>query len=58
MKKKKFLKIILILSLIILTWFIYSKYFKKEKNLLSKKIKSNNKIEEEYCSIILISSKI
>ena len=46
MKKKNFLKIILILSLIIITWFIYSEYFKKEKNLLSKKISPATNIEE------------
>jgi hypothetical protein len=31
MKKKIFLKIVLILSLIIITWFVYSEYFKKIK---------------------------
>ena len=38
MKKKKFLKIILILSLIIIAWFIYSKYLKRDKNLSSNQI--------------------
>jgi hypothetical protein len=36
MKKNNFLKILLILSLTILTWFVYSKYFKKNENLSSK----------------------
>ena len=35
MKKINFLKILLILILIIFTWFIYSKYFKKSNNLIS-----------------------
>ena len=47
MKKKKFLKIILILTLIIITWFVYSEYFKKDKNLLSKQVNPKTKIEEE-----------
>ena len=47
MKKKKFLKIILILSLIIITWFIYSKYFKKDENLLTKKVNPITEIEDE-----------
>ena len=47
MKKKKLLKIILILSLIILTWFVYSKYFKKRDNLLSKPISPVINVEEE-----------
>ena len=47
MKKKKFLKIILILSLIIITWFVYSEYFKKDKSSLSKQINSTTKIEEK-----------
>jgi hypothetical protein len=36
MKKKIFLKIVLILSLIIITWFVYSEYFKEDKSKLSK----------------------
>ena len=47
MKKKNFLKIILILSLIIITWFIYLKYFKNDKSLLSKPINPTTKIEGE-----------
>ena len=38
MKKKIFLKIILVLSLIILTWFVYSKYFKKKESLVFKPV--------------------
>ena len=33
MKKKNFLKVLLVLSLIILIWFVYSKYFKKNEEL-------------------------
>jgi hypothetical protein len=47
MKKKIFLKIVLILSLMIITWFIYSEYFKEDKNKLSKPINSTSEIEEE-----------
>ena len=49
MKKKTFLKISLILSLIIITWFVYSKYFKKNQNLLYNKINQKNltKVIEE-----------
>jgi hypothetical protein len=47
MKKKKFLKIILILSLIIITWFVYSEYFKKDKSKLIKSDNFTTKIEEE-----------
>jgi lipopolysaccharide assembly outer membrane protein LptD (OstA) len=47
MKKKKILKIVLTLSLIIITWFVYSTYFKKDKTLLSKPIDPSTKIEEE-----------
>ena len=47
MKKKKILKIILILSLIIIAWFVYSEYFKKDKSLLSKTVNLSTKIEEE-----------
>jgi len=47
MKKSNFLKILLILSLIILTWFVYSKYFKKNENLSSKPANSTTSLEEE-----------
>ena len=47
MGKKKFLKIILILSLIIITWFVYSKYFKEDKILLSRPDSPKTEIEEE-----------
>ena len=47
MKKKIFLKIVLILSLIIITWFIYSEYFRKDKIKSSKPINSKTEIEEE-----------
>ena len=47
MKKKKILKTILILSLIIITWFIYSEYFKKDQKLLSKQINPTTNIEED-----------
>jgi hypothetical protein len=40
MKKSNFLKILLFLSLIVLTWFVYSKYFKKNENLISKPMSS------------------
>ena len=46
MKKKKFLVIILILSLIIITWFVYSEYFKEDKNKLSKPVNPSSEIEE------------
>ena len=47
MKKKIFLKIVLILSLIIITWFVYSKYFKEDKNKLSQPVNPTSKIEED-----------
>jgi hypothetical protein len=47
MKKKNFLKIILILSLIIISWFVYSEYFKEDKNKLSKPVNPTSEIEEE-----------
>ena len=50
MKKKKFLKMVLILSLLIITWFVYSEYFKKDKNLLSKPIKQMTETEEEIAN--------
>jgi hypothetical protein len=46
MKKKIFLKIVLILSLIIITWFVYSEYFKEDKNKLSKPVNPSSEIEE------------
>ena len=47
MKKKIILKILLILSLIIITWFVYYEYFKKDKSKLSKPINPTSKIQEE-----------
>ncbi|MDA7719524.1 LPS export ABC transporter periplasmic protein LptC [Candidatus Pelagibacter sp.] len=47
MKKKNFLKIVLILSLIIITWFVYSEYFKKDESLLSKTVEPTTEIEEQ-----------
>ncbi len=47
MKKKIFLKTLLIISLIIITWFVYSKYFKKDESLVSKTANSTTVIEEE-----------
>jgi len=47
MKKKIFLKIVLILSLIIITWFIYSEYFKEDKSELSKPVNPTLEIEED-----------
>ena len=47
MKKSNFLKILLILSLIILTWFVYSKYFKKNENLSFKPTNPTTSTEEE-----------
>ena len=47
MKKKIFIKIVLILSLIIITWFVYSKYFNEDKNKLSKPVNPTSKIEED-----------
>ena len=47
MKKKIFLKIVLILSLIIITWLVYSKYFKEDKNKLSKPVNPISDMEEE-----------
>ena len=47
MKKKNFLKIVLILSLIIITWFVYSEYFKKNESLLSKTVNPTTEIEEK-----------
>ena len=47
MKKKIFLKVILILLLVIITWFVYSEYFKKEKKLLSEPVNPITEKEEE-----------
>jgi lipopolysaccharide export system protein LptA len=47
MKKKIFLKIVLILSLIIITWFVYSEYFKEDKSKLSKTVNPTSEIEGE-----------
>ena len=47
MKKKKILKVLLILFLIIFSWFAYSKYFKKNKSLLSKQLNITTEIDEE-----------
>ena len=46
MKKKNFLKILLILSLIIISLLVYSKYFKENKRKLSKSVDPSTKIEE------------
>ena len=45
--KKKILKIILILSLIIITWFVYSKYFKKDKSFVTKSANPTTEIKDE-----------
>ncbi|MDB3889985.1 LPS export ABC transporter periplasmic protein LptC [Candidatus Pelagibacter sp.] len=47
MKKKIFLKIVLILSLIIITWFVYSEYFKEDKSKLPKPVNPTSEIEED-----------
>ena len=47
MKKKIFLKVLLILSLIIIALFVYSEYFKKNKSLLSKPLNITTEIDEE-----------
>ena len=44
MGKKKIIRIILILSLIIITWLVYSKYFKKDKNELSKPVNTSTDV--------------
>ena len=41
MKKKNFFKLLLILILIIFTWFIYSNYFKKNIRLISKTLSTS-----------------
>ena len=45
MKKKIFLKMVIVLSLIIITWFIYSEYFKKYKGKLSIPVNPTSEIE-------------
>ncbi len=47
MKKKIFLKTLLIISLIIITWIVYSKYFKKNEIIESKTVNPETVIEEE-----------
>jgi hypothetical protein len=47
MKKKIILKIILILSLMIITWFIYSEYFRENISKLSKSVNPTTELEEE-----------
>jgi hypothetical protein len=47
MKTKIFLKILLILSLIIITWFVYSEYFKKDKSKFSEPVNPTSKTEQE-----------
>ena len=47
MKKINFFKLLLISSLVVLTWFIYTKYFKNNENLLSKPINSSPSVDEE-----------
>jgi hypothetical protein len=47
MKKKIFLKLALILSLIIVTWFVYSEYFKEDKSKSSKQVNTTSEIEED-----------
>ena len=47
MKKKIFLEIVLILSLIIITWFVFFKYFKEDKSKFSKPVNPTTEIEEE-----------
>ena len=46
MKKKKILKILLILSLVLITCFVYLKYFKKDESL-SKSVNLTTNFEEE-----------
>ena len=46
MKKKNFLRIVFILSLIITTWFLYFEYFEKDKTKLSKPANPATEIEE------------
>jgi hypothetical protein len=47
MKKNSFLRILLFLFLIIFTWFIYSKYFKKNTNLSEVITNTYTSIEED-----------
>ena len=46
MKKKNFLRMVFILSLIIVAWFLYYEYFKKDKTKLSKPTNPSTEIEE------------
>ena len=47
MKKKIFLKTILIISLISITWFVYFEYFKQDKKKFFKPVNRTSEIEEE-----------
>ena len=47
MKSKNFLKLVLILSLIIISLLVYSKYFKEDKSKLPKPVNPSTEIEEE-----------
>jgi len=47
MKKKIFLKIILILSLIIIAWFVYFKYFKEDKSKISTLVNPTTEVNED-----------
>jgi hypothetical protein len=54
MKKKNIFKILLFISLIIFTWFIYSNYFKPNNNSsLNKKITTNYSEDEIYNTNII-----
>jgi len=54
MKKKNIFKILLFISLIIFTWFIYSNYFKLNNNSsLNKKITTNYSEDEIYNTNII-----
>jgi len=54
MKKKNIFKILLIISFIIFTWFIYSNYFKLNNNSsLNKKITTNYSEDEIYNTNII-----
>ena len=61
MKKKNFFKLLLILILIIFTWFIYSNYFKKNIKLISERTSTSertNTTERTNTSEITNTSKI
>ena len=47
MNKKNIFKIILILSLITITWFVYSEYFKTDKRLFSEPVDPAAKTDQE-----------